>query len=547
MRKHSVSLITWLATAMVAFPQVGKPQALSASAPVQAKLAPAIALKQAQPFQTFTDLNGQMFGAGANTIAIIDPSGKTTRSFATGITRASISPHGSTALVVGDLDRKTVSTLDLKTGVISPLLRLSDIMDSSLPASGHAPGTHWLGQGSFSSVASDGKFVFVAMAAGFSSEILKIDPATKRIVASAWASASDPQAMVFQNGGLFVLVGNGSQVRRFSDTLQRSRNNIELQTTGAKGLGIRSGEILALQKGQIIRAAVPAAELETTSILRNIDRHLVAQAKVRPQWKWPLNLSKRVAVLITGDLAENFWGECFWNDTVWMYKTLLANGYTPADIFVLYGDGNDYASANPTYRHPTRVTDYAATNGNVFMVFDGLKNGDAARGIPKLDSNDTLFVWTFDHGGRSGSESTLCLRDGAMGASAFSTRLNAVTYARRAVFMQQCFSGGFIDPLKNAKTFISTAARPDQVAYPADTENETFGGRPYSHGEYNYWITSALNRLTPTGAGVNADANADAWVSMAEMHAWEAAHKSTSETPQSNDMGGVGGSFRMKK
>jgi hypothetical protein len=144
-------------------------------------------------------------------------------------------------------------------------------------------------------------------------------------------------------------------------------------------------------------------------------------------------------------------------------------------------------------------------------------------------------------------ESTLCLRDGQMGAGAFAAKANGVSYGKRAFFMQQCFSGGFIDPLKNAKTFISTAARADEVARPADTENETVGGRPYSHGEYNYWITSALNRMTPTGAGVNADSNADAWISMVEMAEWNRTHESQVETPQMNDMGGVGGTFRMKK
>ena len=45
------------------------------------------------------------------------------------------------------------------------------------------------------------------------------------------------------------------------------------------------------------------------------------------------------------------------------------------------------------------------------------------------------------------------LRDGVIGANAFSAKANAIEYGQRAVFMQQCFSGGFIDPLKNAKTY----------------------------------------------------------------------------------------------
>lgn len=502
-----------------------------------------IELKHTQPLTAFADLNGQMFGAGANAIVQFDEGGKSVRTFQTNIARPSISPHGASALLVGDLGGKTLSTLDLKTGALTPLLKLNEVRE----AAREAPGAHLLQDGALASVASDGKQVFVAVEAGFSSAVFKIDPATKQVVARGWAAAPDPHAMAFQNGALFVLTGNGTQVRRFTEKLQRSLETIELPTPGAKGIGIRAGEILSLAKGQVQKVAVPSAELSIQGVTRKLDQTVLAPAKFRAQKLWPLNLAKKVAVLICGDLAENFWGECFWNDTVWMYKTLLANGYREQDIFVLYGNGADYISANPAYRHGSRVTDWAATIPNVNMVFDGLKNGDAGRGIPKLDSNDTLFVWTFDHGGRSGSESTLCLRDGQMLASAFAAKANAVAYGKRAFFMQQCFSGGFIDPLKNAKTYISTACTAAQTAQPADTENEMVGGRTYSHGEYNYWITSALNRLTPTGAAVNADANADAWISMAEMHAWEAGHESRAETPQSNDMGGVGGTFRLKK
>lgn len=141
----------------------------------------------------------------------------------------------------------------------------------------------------------------------------------------------------------------------------------------------------------------------------------------------------------------------------------------------------------------------------------------------------------------------LCLRDGNMTDTSFATKLNAIAYSRRAIFMQQCRSGGFIDNLKNDNTFISTACRADENARPADTENDTYSGVVYSHGEYNYYITSALDRLTPAGAVVNADANGDGWVSSLEMHNWESSHESLPETPQKDDTGGKGSTFRFKK
>lgn len=535
-----------LMTALPAFAvpvTASTPAASAKQQVVQPRLPAKQPAQAAVQLHTFTELDGQMFGAGAQSIVSLDAAGKQIRTFPTGIASASISPHGTSALVVGDLVSRNVQTMDIKTGVLRPVLNLREVRDSQ-PAA--APGGYLLQEGAFSSVASDGKNLFVAVGSGFSSAIFKIDPATRQIVARSWASAADPQAMVYKNGALFVLVGNGSQVRRFNDVLQRNLENIDLHTPGARGIGIRAGEIVRLHQGRVISAQVPAVELTVDKINTNVDRIQFVPIKVRlPVIK--LNVPKRYAVLITGDRAENFWGECFWNDTVWMYKTLLANGYAPENIFVLYGDGGDYNSANPAYRHPTRVTDFAATIPNVNLVLDGLKNGDPAHGIPQMDGNDTLFVWTFDHGGKSGAQSTLCLRDGQMGANAFAAKLNAIQYAQRAVFMQQCYSGGFIDLLKNPKTFISTAARADQVAYPSDNENEMYGNKPFSHGEYNYWVIGALNRLTPTNAPVNADANSDTSISMLEMHMWEAGHKSTSETPQANDMGGIGNLFRLKK
>jgi hypothetical protein len=508
---------------------------------------PKIVLKHTSPFDTFTDLNGQMVGAGQNFVAIVGEDGAVQKSFPTQIARPAIAPHGLNGILIGDLTNKTLFVLDVKTSKVGRFLALNDVKD----ASREVPHGSLLRQGSLAAVASDGQNAFVAVEAGFSSAIFKIDPKSKQILARGWATAGDPAAMSFNNGGLFVLVDQGKQVRRFTEKLERSRQNIDLAVPASKGLMIRGDEIRVLTptKTEIVRQPIDKSLVTRDSIIQNIDRPILTRFPKLDIKFPPLNVIKRYAILITGDLAENFAGECFWNDTVWMYKTLLANGYKPEDIFVLYGDGADFASLNAAYQHPSTVTDLAATPGNVITLLDGLKNGNAALGIPKVDDNDTLFLWTFDHGGQSGGESTLCLRGGCMLASTFSEKFNLIPHASRAVFMQQCFSGGFINPLKSAKTFISTACRADEVARPADTENEMVGGRSYSHGEFNYHITTALNRLktTPPGGAVNADGNADTWISSLEMHNWNVGHESRPETPQSNDMGGIGSTFKFKK
>jgi len=139
-------------------------------------------------------------------------------------------------------------------------------------------------------------------------------------------------------------------------------------------------------------------------------------------------------LLICGDVAESGYDE-FWNDTVWMYKALLAAGYKENNIYVLYGWGNDHVSANPSYQHTGKVTDFPATVAWVNKVLNGLKNGDPSVGVNKITSLDSLFVWVFDHGGGS-NPAYFCLRDGVCYDSDFASRVNLLPCKERASVWQ---------------------------------------------------------------------------------------------------------------
>ncbi|WP_309711901.1 C13 family peptidase [Armatimonas sp.] len=500
-------------------------------------------LVQQDKFNTLTDLDGKLFAAAPRTVAALGEKGEVLRRYSVSIDKLSISKHTADQLLLGDGARKILIGLNVASGQTTELLRLDAVTD---PNASQEPESALLKSGELTAVASNGKEVFVAMEAGFSSAIFKIDLATKRIVSRGWAPGAEMDAMAFFQSGLYVLTGNGSQVARYTDTIEKTHDKIELPQAGAKGLALRDGEIHVLTDGvsRISKYQIDKALTNLNTTRLNVD--VIRRVDVRiPKIDWSKLFVKHYAVLICGDLAENFAGECFWNDTVWMYKALLNNGYKPENIFVLYGDGADYASANAKYRHPSTVTDFPASPTWVNKVFDGLKNGDAANSLPKLDGNDTLFVWTFDHGG-GGMNATLSLRGGSITDTDFSNKLNAIPYATRAIFMQQCRSGGFIDNLQNSKTFIATACRFDENARPADTEFETVGGRQYSHGEFNYHITSALDRVKPTGGAINADTNSDGKVSVREMSEWNRTHENLPENPQTND-GGPGNGFLFPK
>ncbi len=251
-------------------------------------------------------------------------------------------------------------------------------------------------------------------------------------------------------------------------------------------------------------------------------------------------MGQRYAVIISSS-ASPFYPEFFF-DVVNMRQTLLNYGFSAGNIFTLYGGGTDYSSASypaAKYNPSPAITDMAATITNIQQIFSDLAAG--TNGFPQITDQDLLFIYTFDHGSYDtvggGTISTLCLNDGNMRADAFATAVNQVNYAYRIVCMQQCFSGGFISHLTNDRTVILTAARDNETSHPTDTETETIndptlGAVSYPHGEFNWHLFAALDGQTLNGTPVNADADANTFLSMHEVFNYIASIESRSETPQ---------------
>jgi hypothetical protein len=278
------------------------------------------------------------------------------------------------------------------------------------------------------------------------------------------------------------------------------------------------------------------------------------------------------AVLITGSLpnAEVEGAECwnrdftnaFWNDTYLTWELLYENGFSNNNIFVLFGDGRDWypydpgdnTRYNPLWRHGIEeITDYEAKIADVENIFTWLANGNPQKGIPKLTSEDVLFVWTFGHGNSiGGCTSTLYLMDGQMYDYDFAALVDQVAYSKRIFWMQQCYSGGFIDNLENDKTVILTASACNQMAPPADDrnpdgddelENEIYNGVKYYHGEFNYHVMNAVRKKTIVNNPIPSDTNNDGEISVLEAKEWEFEKDSwTSVDPQYSDIGNIGAS-----
>lgn len=283
------------------------------------------------------------------------------------------------------------------------------------------------------------------------------------------------------------------------------------------------------------------------------------------------NAQEKYAVLITGDYAATSYGvplsdqwnggqgkstygfDEFWNDTFLMWEMLQEKGYSQDNIIVLFADGNDFTFSGqaPQYKpNPgVTVTDYSASIANVNLVFNGLANGTA--GFQQVTQDDFLFVWTFDHGGGSGGNSTLYLIDGLITDDDFAALTNPIAANKKVYWMQQCRSGGFADELEGTTTFFHSACQPNQNAYRAnntpDLENEVINNVTYNHGEFNFHIYSPTNGSSPAGYTSyngepysNADLNSDNYISMHESWVWESTHENSSETPLLSDLGSIG-------
>jgi hypothetical protein len=256
------------------------------------------------------------------------------------------------------------------------------------------------------------------------------------------------------------------------------------------------------------------------------------------------------SLLICGGIADvNHYDE-FWNDTACMWEILQRKaeknglGIKDENIIVFYGNGDDFSdpdgkmtkycykrplfkgivkgelggslSGKPTVKlsealsgklsekFPGKLpilkrplTDYPATSENIEKVLSSLSS---------KNDIDLLFVWTFGHGFRDENNSYLLLADDSkLYDYRLAELIGKINCKTRIICMQQCFSGGFIDNLKeDSRNIILTSCSDFASAYPTndnieeDRENSVL----YSHGEFNYHLYNAVSSKKFTTEGL---------------------------------------------
>lgn len=239
--------------------------------------------------------------------------------------------------------------------------------------------------------------------------------------------------------------------------------------------------------------------------------------------------SNNYAVIISGGISMSSNYERYWNDCSAIYSTLInVYNYRKDQVYVLISDGkspgNDMSCLDGTYASSPQDLDgdneddidLSATKENVISVFNELSN--------ILTENDTLFVYTTDHGGIYGEQqSYLCLWNNGKLYDYELAQLMSNISCKAMICMEQCFSGGFIDNIAAQNREICTACNHNESSYATDD---------LVYDEFVYHWTAAVTGQTPYGTVVNADTNGDGQISMYEAFAYAQNHDTQNEHPQ---------------
>ncbi len=344
--------------------------------------------------------------------------------------------------------------------------------------------------------------------------------------------------------------------------LQNVRSGDEISVAGRLVAPLKAqrldGELSVLRLEGDARSAVKLLRPRATSPLE-----LNANLNSKPL-EVPRNVVKIVptkyAVLLAGggNAANNH--PRYWNDLGAMYGILLKRGYAKSNIFIVYADGNSPLAA-PIYG--------SATKANLNALFQMLG--------AKMTAQDELYIMMDDHGGgflpvKSGNyevgsygavldpkkiigsawaekafdldlnengskndivhfHNTLSLWNETMTEQEFSAALQRVkNYKLMIIQMNQCFSGGFAQFLRNDKRIIMSSSGANELSWSHSTVDNA---KQRSYTEFFYWYCSGLMGFTldswQTAISASqfvptyADANGDKEVSLVE--AWNFARK----------------------
>jgi len=207
------------------------------------------------------------------------------------------------------------------------------------------------------------------------------------------------------------------------------------------------------------------------------------------------------------------------NDIEFLYRTLTNLYAIPAaNITVLNYDGTlDYNDANWARVTPP-VGNWPGDNTPYQMKINGsgtkqaLLDAIAAVG-KKLGPNDNLLIHTNNHGNRVNNTSTIISYSGDdTTPTDLANAIQALPkFSSLMVMMEQCYSGGFVQPILNASPAACTS-----VATAADATHTSADGANYDPFALDWICAMALANPDGSSLASSPDSNGDGVVSAKE-------------------------------
>lgn len=269
----------------------------------------------------------------------------------------------------------------------------------------------------------------------------------------------------------------------------------------------------------------------------------------------PPSTKNKYAVLISAGIVTQDYvagNSEHWYDLVVQYKMLRESGFDKNNIYVLYGNGTDFDTINREYDSRTlfgsTITRCAVTKENIQLVFNTLST--------VMTENDLLYVWWMGHGKCEPPDScNLSLFIGYTDRNndrvtddELGEYINCVSHCKkRIIAIMACHSGGFIDDMRiqGNRTVTLTSSRCDQNSYSCDGR---LNCDIVPHAEFNYTLTTALNRRDPCNLFVppDIDRDHDNLISLREAHIYNERTMRYS-TPQIGDPDGISALTCLKR
>ncbi len=207
------------------------------------------------------------------------------------------------------------------------------------------------------------------------------------------------------------------------------------------------------------------------------------------------------AVILNGGMGLTSNNERYWNDCSFIYKTLRNTyGIPKGNIKVIMSDGTDEGEdmslidgnycSSPLDLDDDSIPDieYAATKENIQTVLNGMAQ--------KLTDDDHLMIFVTGHGGydyKTNSSYMYLWKKDKLYPNELNSYLEPIDAGFISIVMGQCYSGGFIEPLKKTNRIIATACAEKERSY---------GSTTIPFDEFLYHWTSAVNGYDAYGNDV---------------------------------------------